>query len=866
MNEISTFLEAGPMENFTFSIRILYYIGETNKAVTNGTSSYYMALDKPIYNWELDQMLQSNGDNSSHMLIILDTCYSGGYISKLEKPGRVILTACDPTETANSYISSKDSEPEYEGWFTGHENASFNDGTRFGPLGIVGGILNARDINKDGWKSAGEIFQFASQTTTWYAANETNPKTQAPYSQHPWASYGVAGGDIALVQCEISKPFPGKTKACTPRSILSTSSRYDWSEFEHRLYRQSPSRKGFASTKGPEKPNLLWISYLNDSVTTSPAVAEGMVFVGTLGGNFYALGLTIGEVVWKFETGSAISSSPAFQDGVVFFGTEEPGEIYALDAYTGVVRWLYEIPAEAAAYSSPVVVDDMVFIGCSDGHFLCLSQLEGKLLWAANIGGGKLSSPAILDNVVFVTSNRGVHAVDKLTGALIWEYATTWPVTSCPAVADGLVFVGSENDDKVYALEQDTGELVWSFWTGGWLTSPAVDSFKKLVIVGCRDTRLYCLEERTGFLKWHYINAPNHLSAPTISANGLVYVGSTDGNLYCINEDTGEEIWKYDVDVPIVSSPSVIYEHVLVGSLEGKIYCFGPPFPIHNIAVSNVTVSSLELRTGEVLEVNCVIENYGSVEENISITCGINSSNVWTAPEHLEPTMVHSQNVTIAAGDKLVYEYSWNTSNEIPGLYSISIQADLVPDEIDASDNVCIINNVLVMAVAVYDVAIVDVTPSKKVVGQGYSLSMNMTVENQGDSMETFNITAYANATIIETKEITLINGNSSILTFTWNTAGFAKGNYTISAEATTILGEVDLTDNVFTNGFVLVTIPGDVNGDGKVRVDDILLIALAFGSNCGDLNYDPNLDVTDDCKIRVDDILVAALHFGEPP
>jgi len=70
----------------------------------------------------------------------------------------------------------------------------------------------------------------------------------------------------------------------------------------------------------------------------------------------------------------------------------------------------------------------------------------------------------------------------------------------------------------------------------------------------------------------------------------------------------------------------------------------------------------------------------------------------------------------------------------------------------------------------------------------------------------------------------------------------------------------------VFIDGIVLVTFPGDVNGDGKVRVDDVLAIVLAFGSNCGDPEYDPNLDINGDCKIRVDDVLIAALHFGDGP
>jgi hypothetical protein len=180
--------------------------------------------------------------------------------------------------------------------------------------------------------------------------------------------------------------------------------------------------------------------------------------------------------------------------------------------------------------------------------------------------------------------------------------------------------------------------------------------------------------------------------------NGLVYVGSSNGNLYCIDEETGVEVWRYALEASIVSSPSVIYEHVFVGSVDGRVYCFGPPFPSHDIAVLNASVSPLKLRKGELLEINCRIKNFGSVEENVVIVCGQNGSNVWVAPQYLEPMVINYENVTISSGFDFVYACSWNTSGEIPGLRSIFVQALLVPDEMDASDNTCFVSTVIIVA------------------------------------------------------------------------------------------------------------------------------------------------------------------------
>ena len=50
---------------------------------------------------------------------------------------------------------------------------------------------------------------------------------------------------------------------------------------------------------------------------------------------------------------------------------------------------------------------------------------------------------------------------------------------------------------------------------------------------------------------------------------------------------------------------------------------------------------------------------------------------------------------------------------------------------------------------------------------------------------------------------------------------------------------------------------------DGKVRVDDVLACATAFGSNPGDLRWNSLTDINHDYKVRVDDVLLCASMFG---
>jgi len=54
-----------------------------------------------------------------------------------------------------------------------------------------------------------------------------------------------------------------------------------------------------------------------------------------------------------------------------------------------------------------------------------------------------------------------------------------------------------------------------------------------------------------------------------------------------------------------------------------------------------------------------------------------------------------------------------------------------------------------------------------------------------------------------------------------------------------------------------------DINGDGKVRVDDVLVAAEAFGTDPDHPRWNPLADLNGDDLVRVDDVLAIALNFG---
>ena len=223
------------------------------------------------------------------------------------------------------------------------------------------------------------------------------------------------------------------------------------------------------------------------------------------------------------------------------------------------------------------------------------------------------------------------------------------------------------------------------------------------------------------------------------------------------------------------------------------------------------------------------------------------------------------------------------TTNPEPGICTypagsiISVTAIAIPDtnvldywELD-DDNIGATNPISVTMDAnhtlhaifregLHDVAITNVTSSKSVVGQGYSTNITVTIANQGDFTEIFNVTLYVGHWN-ETRTIYLPNGMSTTLTFTWNTTGFAKGNYTIWAYAEPVLGETDTEDNTLSDGWVFVSIPGDLNVDKKVNILDAITLSNNFGENP---DWNPNADINNDRRVNILDCVILSNYFGQ--
>ena len=342
----------------------------------------------------------------------------------------------------------------------------------------------------------------------------------APTGNGVYSSPSVAGGTVyvgsddgklyAFDAAGMTNCSPGSPRTCSPVWTAATGG----------AVRSSPAVAGgtvyvgsddgklyafdaaglFNCSAGPPRTCLArWVTTTGAIVRSSPAVSNGVVYVGSDDAGLYALNATTGMVIWKTITGAAVRSSPAVAGGVVFVGSDDKA-VYALDAATGAVLW--KTTTGAAVRSSPAVANGVVYVGSDDTGLYALNATTGQVVWKTITGASVRSSPAVSNGVVFVGSDdTNVYALDAPTGAVLWTAPALSLVRSSPAVGNGLVYVGSD---------------------GG-----SLSVFDALGSANCSGTPKICSPLRTvptgGLLR----------SSPAV-ADGVVYVGSVDGRLYAL--------------------------------------------------------------------------------------------------------------------------------------------------------------------------------------------------------------------------------------------------------------------------------------------------------------------------------------------
>lgn len=329
---------------------------------------------------------------------------------------------------------------------------------------------------------------------------------------------------------------------------------------------------------------------------------------------------TVLNRAWYYATGSPVNASPAIVNGVAYIG-DDSGTLTAIVTNTGAPKWTYVTPSHAPIRSSPAVdVAGNIFFGSSDGNLYEINA-QGSLVRSITLGG-HLGSPSVDDDGVAVGSdNKNVYFLSDSGGKILWMATLSKPVHSPPSYDAGArVVVVGDDSGAVTAFDASTGAQLWKVATDGSVTgAPAISN--ATVYVGSRDSNFYALDEKTGAQKWKFLADGPILAGAGVFVNGgdvsfgdqkgtlylltsagaLVYAQSAsvhanspivgialvEGNVLAetasgmvaitrLSGGTPATPWKYQTRAGLSTTPAIIDGAVYVSALDGGLYAFTP--------------------------------------------------------------------------------------------------------------------------------------------------------------------------------------------------------------------------------------------------------------------------------------------------
>jgi outer membrane protein assembly factor BamB len=338
------------------------------------------------------------------------------------------------------------------------------------------------------------------------------------------------------------------------------------------LFRGNALQTGIAGSTLPDKLEILWKFDAGDGIEAAAAIANGMVYVGSLDEKLYAINLATGKKEWEYKAGP-IGAPASVHDGKVYIGDYD-GKFHCVDAKTGNKVWIYETGGEIKSGAN--FAGDSILFGSGDEHLYCVSK-DGKELWKFQVAGGPvLGTPVVLEDRTFAAGcDSTLHVLDVSKGKELATLELGGQIGAAAAVVGDQFYVGTMTN-QVLGIDWKKPEVKWTFQPEDrpqpFYASAAVTD--KLVITGSRDRHVHALERATGKEIWKFPTGGKVDSSPVVVGE-RVYVGSADGKLYVLNLEDGKLVQKIDLGGAISASPAVAGGCLVIGTEKNAVFCLG---------------------------------------------------------------------------------------------------------------------------------------------------------------------------------------------------------------------------------------------------------------------------------------------------
>lgn len=353
-------------------------------------------------------------------------------------------------------------------------------------------------------------------------------------------------------------------------------------------------------------PTLVWSVKIGtgnsrqNRIAAAPVVSNGRVFALDAASGLTAVA-TSGGTVWhtdlapEFDRNSQISGGGLSLDGAGLFATTGYGEVVALDAATGSIRWRQRL--DSVASGAPLATSGAVYLTSRDGSAWALSQSDGRILWTvpglpAASGLLGTAAPTFGGDKVFFPFTSGEIGAIALDGSPLWvgavagqragrAYAGLSDITGDPVLAGNSLYLGTAAGTTA-ALDATTGAHLWTAHEGA--MNPALVVGGSVFVVN-DEARLIRLDAATGAVIWaaempYFVkDEPKKRKGVyphygPVLAGGRIAVASGDGLLRFFNANDGAMVAFVEIPGGAAAAPALAGGMLFVVSDAGQLLAF----------------------------------------------------------------------------------------------------------------------------------------------------------------------------------------------------------------------------------------------------------------------------------------------------
>ncbi|MBC5799367.1 MAG: PQQ-binding-like beta-propeller repeat protein [Candidatus Eremiobacteraeota bacterium] len=377
--------------------------------------------------------------------------------------------------------------------------------------------------------------------------------------------------------------------------------------------RQS-AQTGITSVTVPNL-QLRWTYSIGEQTVSSPAIADGLLYIVTGVGSVIAFDERTGSVRWRTQINGAVSMSPTVDSGLLFVATHNPpAKFFALDEQSGAIRWTETF--NGSIRSEPAVAQGMVLVGeaggdppaCHQGGVQAFQALTGAPLWTWHVNpkpndGGSVWAPVSFggrDFVVGTGNSCSVGAINantvvRLTPAGTQEWGLPQQVSPVvdddwgggATISNGNLFVANKNG-YFYGINGSSGQIIWKvqlspFDGAGSYATPATDGTHLVIPSGWITFPTLSHSAPSSSVVAYNENGVRLWSVPTGNrvygggaiTNDLVFFG-LDVRLAALDLDSGKELWTYPTPggAYIQAPPVIVSSGIYAVDIYGTVYAF----------------------------------------------------------------------------------------------------------------------------------------------------------------------------------------------------------------------------------------------------------------------------------------------------